>query len=196
MIPTNLRHVIFDYGGTLADLRWPFSLLRKFSPTVSMGSGEVTQPGPVRKVARRIFYPLVARLFRPYPGMKGTLDELSAAGYRLHMLSNNSSILKWQLSSLNIAEAFDTITWSEEAGVEKPDPRIFEISLQRIGAEPGDVVYVGDSFEADVVGARGAGIVPIHADYEGTSPAGDHLKIAALADLPALLAANSPEKQS
>ncbi|NIP97458.1 MAG: hypothetical protein GWO24_30110, partial [Akkermansiaceae bacterium] len=58
MIPANLRHVIFDYGGTLADLRWPFSLLRRFSPTVTVGSGEVTQPGPARKVVRRIFYPL------------------------------------------------------------------------------------------------------------------------------------------
>ena len=191
MIPTNLRHVIFDYGGTLADLIWPFSLLRRLSPTVTIGSGEVTQPGPVRKVIRSIFYPLVARLFRPYPGLKETLDQLSTAGYRLHVLSNNSSILRWQLSSLGITKVFDTVTWSEEAGVEKPDPRIFEIGLERIGARPDEAVYVGDSFEADVVGARSAGIIPIHADYKGTSPPGDHLKIAALADLPILLAPDS-----
>lgn len=194
MIPTGLRHVIFDYGGTLADLRWPFSLLRKLSPTVTMGSGEVTQPGRVRRVVRRIFYPLIARLFRPYPGLKPTLDQLSAAGYRLHVLSNNSSILTWQLSSLGITEVFDTVTWSEEAGVEKPDRRIFEIGLRRISARPDEVVYVGDSFEADVVGAQGAGIVPIHADYHGTSPTGEHLKIAALTDLPTLLDGDPSEQ--
>lgn len=195
MIPADLQHVIFDYGGTLGDLRWPFSLLRKLSPTVTMGSGEVTQPGPARRVMRRVFYPLVARLFRPYPGLKPTLEELASAGYRLHVLSNNSSILTWQLSSIGITDYFDTITWSEEAGVEKPDPRIFEISLERIGAAADKVVYVGDSFQADVVGAKGAGIVAIHADYKGTSPAGAHLKIAALSDLPQLLAANSPQQE-
>ncbi len=188
MIPTDLQHVIFDYGGTLGDLRWPFSLLRRLSPTVSMGSGDVTQPGPVRRAVRKVFYPLIARLFRPYPHLKPTLAELAAAGYRLHVLSNNSSILTSQLSSHGITDSFDTITWSEEAGAEKPDPRIFEISLERIGAAADQVVYVGDSFEADVLGAQGAGIVPIHADYEGTSPAGSHLKISALADLPKLLA--------
>ncbi len=153
-----------------------------------MGSGEVKQPGPIRRLARKAVYPVVARLYRPYPGMKATLDELSRAGYRLHILSNNSSILTWQLSVLGITDAFDTVTWSEEAGVEKPASGIFEISLERIGAGPDEVVYVGDSFEADVVGARGAGIVPIHADYAGTSPAGQHLKVGSLADLPGLLA--------
>lgn len=190
MIPPGVRHVIFDFGGTLADLRWPFSLLRRLFPTATMGPGEVTRPGRVRRLFRRIFYPIVARFFRPYPGLLPTLEELSSAGYRLHILSNNSSILTWQLSSLGIAEIFDTVTWSEEAGVEKPDPRIFEIGLERIGATAAEVVYVGNSFEADVLGARGAGIVPIHADYEGTSPAGSHLKIAALADLPMLLASD------
>ena len=194
MIPKDLRHVIFDYGGTLADLMWPFSLLRRMSPTVTMGAGEVTQPGRVRQGIRRVFYPLIAPLFRPYPDLKPTLNKLSAAGYRLHVLSNNSSILKWQLSSLGITERFDTVTWSEEAGVEKPDARIFEIGLERIGANPGEVIYVGDSFEADVLGAQAAGIVPIHADYEGTSPAGDHLKIAALADLPTLLATDTTQQ--
>ncbi len=193
MIPPGVRHVIFDFGGTLADLRWPFSLLRRVFPTATMGSGEVTRPGRVRRLLRRIFYPIVARLFRPYPGLLPTLEELSSAGYRLHVLSNNSSILTWQLSSLGIAELFDTVTWSEEAGVEKPDPRIFEIGLERIGATAAEVVYVGNSFEADVLGARGAGIVPIHADYERTSPAGSHLKIADLADLPKLLASSSPK---
>ena len=186
--------MIFDYGGTLADLMWPFSLLRRMSPTVTMGSGEVTRPGRVRQGIRRVFYPLIARLFRPYPDLKPTLNKLSAAGYRLHVLSNNSSILKWQLSSLGITERFDTVTWSEEAGVEKPDARIFEIGLERIGAKPGEVIYVGDSFEADVLGAQAAGIVPIHADYEGTGPAGDHLKIAALADLPTLLATDTTQQ--
>ncbi len=193
MIPPGVRHVIFDFGGTLADLRWPFSLLRRVFPTATMGSGEVTRPGRVRRLLRRIFYPIAARLFRPYPALWSTLDELSRAGYRLHVLSNNSSILTWQLSSLGIAELFDTVTWSEEAGVEKPDPRIFEIGLERIGATAAEVVYVGNSFEADVLGARAAGIIPIHVDYLGTSPAGSHLKVTALAELPKLLASNPPE---
>ena len=47
---------------------------------------------------------------------------------------------------------------SEEAGVSKPDPRIFRIALERLGCAAGEAVMVGDSWSADIVGARAAGI--------------------------------------
>ncbi len=108
------------------------------------------------------------------------LGELRNRGYRLHVLSNNSSILPLQLELIGTTDYFDTISWSEEMGVEKPDPRIFELALERIGATPAEAVYVGDSFEADVLGAAGAGIIPIHADHRRRQPEGSHLRIESL----------------
>lgn len=52
----------------------------------------------------------------------------------------------------------DELVVSEEVGVSKPDPRIFQIALDRLGRRADEVVMVGDSWAADVIGARAAGI--------------------------------------
>ncbi len=186
-VPSSVRHVIFDYGGTLADLVFPFTMFRRFSPTTTVGSGEVKAPGFIQRQARKLAYPVAARLFRPYPGLHRVLDELGARNYHLHVLSNNSSILPLQLGLIGITDYFDTVSWSEEMGFEKPDPRIFALVLERIGAGPEEAVYVGDSLAADVLGAEGAGITPIHADHRRRRPDGSHLRIESLPDLLDLL---------
>ncbi len=186
-VPPSVRHVIFDYGGTLADLVFPFTVFRRFSPTTTMGSGDVKPPHFLQRQARKLAYPVAARLFRPFPGLHEVLGELQGREYRLHVLSNNSSILPLQLDLIGTSDYFDTVSWSEEMGVEKPDPRIFQMALERIGAAAEDTVYVGDSFEADVLGAEGAGIVPIHADHRRRRPDGAHLRVESLFGLLDLL---------
>lgn len=186
-VPSRVRHVVFDYGGTLADLVFPFTLFRRFSPTTTMGSGDVRPPHFLQRQVRKLVYPIAARLFRPYDGLHEVLTELRTRGYTLHVLSNNSSILPLQLELLGITGYFETISWSEEMGVEKPDRRIFEMALERIGAQPDEVVYVGDSLEADVLGAESAGILPIHADHRRRRPDGGHLRVESLPELLDLL---------
>jgi HAD superfamily hydrolase (TIGR01549 family) len=187
-VPACVRHVIFDYGGTLADLVFPFTLFRRFSPTTTEGTGEVKSPHWLQRQARKVAYPVAARLFRPYPGLHDVLGELKKRGYRLHVLSNNSSILPLQLSLIDATDYFDVIAWSEEMGLEKPDPRCFALMLERIGARPDEAVYVGDSLTADVAGAAGAGITPIHADHRRRARGADHLRVESLFGLLDLLA--------
>jgi HAD superfamily hydrolase (TIGR01509 family) len=55
----------------------------------------------------------------------------------------------------------DELVVSEKAGVSKPDPRIFEIALERLGCHRHEAAMVGDSWPADVAGAIAAGIRPI-----------------------------------
>ncbi|MDH3606026.1 MAG: HAD-IA family hydrolase [Acidimicrobiia bacterium] len=186
-VPESVRHVIFDYGGTLADLIWPFTVFRRFSPTTTMGSGHIKPPHFLQRQARKLVYPVAARLFRPFPGLHEVLTELRNRGYILHVLSNNSSILPLQLELIDTTRYFTTVSWSEEMGFEKPDPRIFELALERIGAGASEAVYIGDSFEADVVGAIGAGILPIHADHRRRRTHGDHLRVESLSGLLGLL---------
>ncbi len=186
-VPPGIRHVVFDYGGTLADLIFPFTVFRRFSPTTTAGSGDVNPPHFLQRHARKLAYPVAARLFRPFEGLHEVLSELRQRGYRLHVLSNNSSILALQLELIGTTGYFDTVSWSEEMGVEKPDPRIFALALERIGASATEVVYVGDSFEADVLGAEGAGIIPIHADHRKRRPDGTQLRVESLSGLLDLL---------
>lgn len=64
----------------------------------------------------------------------------------------------------------DALVVSEEAGVSKPDPLIFRIALDRLGCRAEDAVMVGDSWAADVTGARSAGIRAIWFNPRGHTP--------------------------
>ncbi len=63
-----------------------------------------------------------------------------------------------KLMHLGIAEYIDFLVSSEEAGVEKPDPRIFKLALKKLRLEAGQVIMIGDSLERDISGAEGLGI--------------------------------------
>lgn len=64
------------------------------------------------------------------------------------------------LAKLGLVGLFDAVVVSGDVGVEKPDPRIFAIALERVGLEPREVIYVGDTAD-DVQGALAAGLCPI-----------------------------------
>ena len=96
--------------------------------------------------------------WRLVPGAFELLEALHPLA-PIGVISNN--VVGEQLDKIRTCglETFlDTVVISEEAGVTKPDPRIFEIALARLGCEAGEVVMVGDSWAADIVGARSAGI--------------------------------------
>jgi putative hydrolase of the HAD superfamily len=78
---------------------------------------------------------------------------------RIGVVSNN--LLQEQqekMRHLELDRYVDALVVSEEAGISKPDPRIFAIALERLGCSAGDAVMVGDSWHMDVMGARAAGI--------------------------------------
>jgi putative hydrolase of the HAD superfamily len=78
---------------------------------------------------------------------------------RVGIVSNN--LLEEQrekLRACGLDACIDVLVVSEEAGVSKPDPRIFRLALERLGCGPADAVMIGDSWSADVRGALAAGI--------------------------------------
>jgi putative hydrolase of the HAD superfamily len=82
----------------------------------------------------------------------------------------------------------DFMVGSEEAGMEKPHPRIFMAALKRVGAAPEEVVHVGDQIRSDVMGAQGVGMQAVLIDRSGYGPdAVDCPKIASLSELSQLL---------
>jgi len=64
------------------------------------------------------------------------------------------------LSNYKLTKYFESITISGEIGFKKPDPQIFHITLKKMGLEPNEVVFIGDSKE-DIEGANNANIKPI-----------------------------------
>ena len=76
------------------------------------------------------------------------------------MVSNADGRVESFLRHVGITKYLDFVVDSGLVGVEKPDPRIFEIALERAQVRKDEVVHVGDVYEVDVVGARAAGIEP------------------------------------
>jgi putative hydrolase of the HAD superfamily len=95
---------------------------------------------------------------RVLPGVPEALSKLLAAGFRLAVVSNSDGTVESGLRDRGLREFFGAVVDSTVVGYEKPDPRIFEHALEVTGAEPATTLHVGDLYDADVLGARAAGI--------------------------------------
>lgn len=95
------------------------------------------------------------------------LDRLRALGLRLAVISNANGTLRTKFESLGLLSRVDALFDSGDEGVEKPDPRLFQIALERVGARADTTVHVGDLYHVDVVGARNAGLRAVLLDAAG-----------------------------
>ena len=95
---------------------------------------------------------------RPIPGTGEALASLKAAGIVLGVVSNSEGTIEQVIRDIGFAPYFGAVVDSWVAGVSKPDKRIFEIALERLGARAEETVMVGDSLASDVRGAEAAGI--------------------------------------
>jgi putative hydrolase of the HAD superfamily len=100
------------------------------------------------------------------------LDRLEQAGVRFGALSNSSRALSIdKLAQLGLAERLPLLVSPDDLGFGKPDPRVFALACQRLGAEPARTAYVGDELDVDAQGARAAGLVGIWLDRPVQPPA-------------------------
>ncbi|MDQ3334884.1 MAG: HAD-IA family hydrolase [Myxococcota bacterium] len=93
---------------------------------------------------------------RQLPEMLDLVRELATTGAIVAVLSNSEGRLAELFEEIGIASAFAAIIDSGRVGIEKPDPRIFAHTLGVLGAS-GPGIHIGDSWAADIVGARAAG---------------------------------------
>ena len=98
------------------------------------------------------------------PDAVPALEAVRAAGIRSAVISNSNGTIRSLMERLGLIDKLDFVIDSGEEGVEKPDPRIFEIALARAGTKPAQTAYIGDLYSIDVRGARGAGIRPVLLD--------------------------------
>jgi putative hydrolase of the HAD superfamily len=114
------------------------------------------------------------------------LARLRGLGLRLAVISNSNGTLHGCFDRVGITACVDLTLDSEVEGVEKPDPRLFVVALDRLGARPETAMHVGDIYHVDVVGARNAAIRPVLLDPRGLYEDADCQRVPsldALADL-------------
>ncbi|MFC2030323.1 HAD-IIIA family hydrolase [Chloroflexota bacterium] len=109
---------------------------------------------------------------RPYTEVGEVLTTLRQEGYSLGIVSNWSWNLRDRVSQVGLEHFFELVWASAYAGCNKPHPKIFAQALDRMqpaGLAPERVLYVGDSYQHDVVGARNAGLDVVLLDRDGTA---------------------------
>lgn len=122
------------------------------------------------------------------PDVVPLLASLRARGLRLVVVSNANGRLRHLFDRLDLTRWFDVLLDSHEWGVEKPDPRLFELALQAAGATADRTAHVGDLYHVDIAGARRAGLgAAVLYDAANLYPEADCPRIARLADLTAWL---------
>ncbi len=94
---------------------------------------------------------------RPIAGMTELARELRRQGVKVAVLSNSEGRLAELLAEVGLADAFDAIIDSGVVHLEKPVRAIFEHTLEVLGVQDVVPIHIGDSYNADIVGARNAG---------------------------------------
>lgn len=115
-------------------------------------------------------------VLRLYPEVVDVLHTLQGEGYRLGIVSNWSWNLRGRVTEVGLDGYFEVAWGSAYAGRNKPHPDIFRQALARMAVPaipPDRVLYVGDSYEHDVMGARNAGLDAVLLDRDGIAGSPD-----------------------
>lgn len=125
--------------------------------------------------------------YRLFEDVRPALTQIEERGHRLGLISNFEGWLEQILVEQEVGESFDVTVISGVEGVEKPDPAIYELAVQRAGVDPSRCVHVGDSVALDVVPATEVGIKAVLLDRVGRYPDSEHPTIGSLEELPDII---------
>jgi putative hydrolase of the HAD superfamily len=114
--------------------------------------------------------------------VRPSLVRLRKLGLCLAVVSNANGTVADAFERADLSEYVDMIIDSHYEGVEKPDPRLFQIALERAGGQAGTTIHIGDLFHVDVVGARAAGIRAVLLDPAGLYKEYDCERVGSLAE--------------
>ncbi len=132
--------------------------------------------------------------------VEGALELLAALHGRVStgVVTNNvASEQRQKIAACGFGPFLDAVVISEEAGVTKPDPRIFRLALERLGRPADETVMIGDAWDTDIAGARAAGIRPIWFNRFGApSPDRSVTEIHSLVPSSAVLSVLFPNPES
>ena len=125
--------------------------------------------------------------YRLFDDALPALKEIEGAGYRLGLISNFEEWLEEMLVELEVGHVFETSVISGIEGIEKPDPEIYRIAVERVGVAPDLSVHIGDSPKMDVEPAESVGMKTILLDRYNRYPETKGPRVRSLREVPSLL---------
>ena len=222
----SIRTIVFDLDGTLVDTApdlisaLNFVLGREGLPAVPVASARNMIGAGARKLLERgleldgrtfsieeitrltndfieYYAAHIADASRPFEGLDGALDDLSAQGYRFAVCTNKlEGLSKLLLDELGLSWRFSAICGADTFGVSKPDPTILRQTVARAGGHLHSTIMVGDA-GPDIGVARRADVPVIGVEFGYTEVPIADLKpdriIGHMKELPAAVASLSSE---
>jgi putative hydrolase of the HAD superfamily len=127
-------------------------------------------PGEYDVILQKLRDGAESRILEAYPEVAEVLTELRRQGMRLAICSNWDWDLAEAVEEVGLSELVDVQVSSAWAGARKPHPRIFRQVLDKLGVEPADCAFVGDTWGPDVAGPRSMGMTPLYLSRDGHWP--------------------------
>jgi len=117
---------------------------------------------PVKRIAKETANDFWAKVFPTcFSTNSETIDTITKLkqDYKMAIITNGKTLTqKAKIKNANLAEYFDAIFISEEAGYSKPDKEIFELALATLNVNAKEAIFVGDNVLSDIRGCQNAGI--------------------------------------
>ena len=105
---------------------------------------------------------LITRHFGLFSDVLPTLTQLKTK-YQLGVVTNAHRLYaEAEIKMLGLDSWWDVVIMSSDYGISKPAPELFHMALEKLQVSPAEAIYVGDSIEHDVAGARNAGLKVVH----------------------------------
>jgi HAD superfamily hydrolase (TIGR01509 family) len=188
--PQSIEAVLFDWTNTLVEFTWDDELLAA-GHRAALGYDDAEFTSRYRKLVlgdaeHRPYAELLTELgvddpdrfiereheaWRPahhvLGSAQGLLASLRRRGLKTGIVADSwpepARLLRADAESYGLATELDVQVWSGEVGARKPEPEIFLHALERLGVDPTDALFVGDSLERDVQGAGDVGMTTVQA---------------------------------
>lgn len=127
--------------------------------------GGCSSNGAIRQAVRRIEETGAQAKLQLLPGAAEVIPALAESGIRLGLISDTGltpgRVLLRFLEHDGLLPYFSTLTFSDETGFPKPDPRMFHRTLAGLGSRPREALHVGDTPRTDIAGALGVGMYAV-----------------------------------
>lgn len=164
---------IFDDASSRASVyKIEIPMVEIIAKTLRKSKLEVLGVDLIRNAEIEFFAPEV-QAWQLYPDTRETLAALRNDGLKMGLISNAKS--DWAVHAIleenGIEDYFTSIITSASMRIRKPRPEIFTRALSDLGVSPTETIFVGDSLEADIAGARSLGIRSIHVLRNSTEAA-------------------------
>jgi HAD superfamily hydrolase (TIGR01549 family) len=155
---------IFEDAASRADLyKVEIPMADIIAKTLRKSKLEVLGVDLIRNAEIAFFRPEV-EAWQIYPDTLQTLTKFRDEGFKMGLISNAKS--DWAVRAIleknDITKYFGSVVTSASLRIRKPRPEIFTRTLSDLAVKPSDAVFVGDSLEADISGARSVGMRSIH----------------------------------